>query len=101
MISHTVLFRLRRPVEAQAREALLDGLRGFAAEPPHATGPASVVADLGLRGETPRGSDAMLQASFPDADAFAAYLVHERHQALLRDVLEPSCEGWWSVQAEV
>jgi hypothetical protein len=100
MIRHTVLLRLRRPVDEQARAALLDGLRAFAADPPYATGPAHIVADLGLRGETPRSSDALLQAEFPDAEAFAAYLADERHQALLRDVLEPLCEGWWSMQAE-
>lgn len=100
MISHTVLFRLKRPVSEPDRARLLDGLRSFAAEPPHAAGPAVMHEALGLRGESPRAADVLLGVRFADADAFQAYIEDERHQALVRDVLEPTCEGWWSVQAE-
>ena len=101
MIRHTVLFRLRRPVDDESHERLLTGLRAFAADPPCASGPARVDADLGLRSDTPRAGEALLEAQFADVDAFRAYLVDERHQTLLRDVLEPLCEGWWSVQGTV
>ncbi len=58
-------------------------------------------ASLGLRGESPRAADALLSVQFDDPERFSQYIVHERHQALVRDVLEPMCEGWWSVQAEI
>ena len=98
MIIHTVLFRLARPLRDGAHGALVDGLRAFAADPPHATGPAEVQDSLGLRGDSPRTADAMLVVSFPGPEVFDDYIAHPRHQALVSDVLEPHCEGWWSVQ---
>ena len=71
-----------------------------AADPPFAAGPAHVDASLGLRGESPRTADALLLVQFPEADVFPADIEHERHQELVTGVLEPLCEGWWSVQAE-
>jgi Stress responsive A/B Barrel Domain len=100
MITHTVLFRLNRPVSEHDRDRLVGALRDFATDPPFATGPAHVDSSLGLRGESPRTADALLQVQFPDAGVFPQYIEHERHQALVTGVLEPLCEGWWSVQAE-
>lgn len=100
MINHTVLFRLRRPLSDEDRTRVVGALREFAADPPHAAGPAQMHETLGLRGEGPRAADVLYEVTFPDAEAFAAYIEHPRHQALVRDVLEPGCEGWWSVQAE-
>lgn len=98
MITHTVLFRLKRPVSDQDRRRLVQALRDFATDPPHAAGPAEVHDSLGLRGESPRAADVLLRVEFPNAEAFPQYVEHERHQALVKDVLAPSCEGWWSVQ---
>jgi hypothetical protein len=100
MITHTVLFRLKRPTDDQARKQFVAALRSFAADPPFATGPAEVQESLLLRGESPRTADAMLQVSFAGAEDFNPYLTSDAHEALLHDVLEPSCEGWWSVQFE-
>lgn len=100
MITHTVLFRLKRPTDDQARKQFVDALRGFAADPPHATGPAEVQESLLLRGESPRTADALLQVTFASAEDFAPYISSDAHEALLHDVLEPYCEGWWSVQSE-
>ncbi|HEX4010293.1 MAG TPA: hypothetical protein VHX62_09805 [Solirubrobacteraceae bacterium] len=100
MITHTVLFRLKRPVADGALTQLVQGLRAFAQDPPFAVGPAHVDASLGLRGESPRTADALLQVQFPGPEVFDGYLTHERHRALLADVLEPLCEGFWSVQAQ-
>lgn len=99
MITHTVLFRLIRPVSDDARRALVEGLRAFAADPPFAAGPARVSDSLALRGESPRAADVLLHAQFDDPSAFDSYIAHERHRALVTDLLEPNCEGWWSVQA--
>jgi hypothetical protein len=38
--------------------------------------------------------DAALSTTFTDADAYARYLDHPRHKALVADVLEPMCETW-------
>jgi len=100
MIAHTVLFRLNRPVSEDDRARLIAALREFARDPPFAAGPAHVDASLGLRGESPRAADVRLQVQFPSADVFGDYVVHARHQALVTGVLEPLCEGWWSVQTE-
>jgi hypothetical protein len=99
MIRHTVLFRLHRPLDAAAVPPFIAALEAFAADPP--AGTAVVRRPLGLRGESPRTADAQLDVDFADADEFDAYIAHERHVRLVADVLEPSCEGWWSVQAEV
>jgi Stress responsive A/B Barrel Domain len=99
VLTHTVLFRLHRPIEPGARERLLDALRAFAADPPNADGPAVVAEDLRLREEgNPRVADVLMRASFPDRDAFDRYLADPRHVALVRDVLTPTCESWLSVQ---
>ena len=96
MITHTVLFRLKRPVSDGDRDRLVGALHEFAAaDPPFAAGPAHVDASLGLR-----TADALLLVQFPEADVFPADIEHERHQELVTGVLEPLCEGWWSVQAE-
>ncbi|GAA1849966.1 hypothetical protein GCM10009836_32140 [Pseudonocardia ailaonensis] len=102
MLSHTVLFRLRRPLGEGDKEKLVAALEEFAAEAPLAAGPAIVGADLGLRdAANPKVADASLSTTFADADTFARYLAHPRHVALVKEVLEPSCEGWLSVQADV
>ena len=95
MITHTVLFRLKPGADAHGFAA---GLRAFAAAPPHALGPGAVTESLGLR-PGPRMAHAMMVLQFPDVDAFKAYVEHALHLELLKDYLEPSCEGWWSVQA--
>lgn len=100
MITHTVLFRLNRPPGDAARVDLLQALNRFAADPPHAAGPARVDGSLALRGESPRTADVLLEVQFADAAAFDAYIAHARHQTLVKNVLEPLCEGWWSVQSE-
>jgi hypothetical protein len=100
MITHTVLFRLRRPSADDARRRLFDGLTEFASAPPFATGPAEVKDSLMLRGEGPRAADVLLTVSFPNAEAFPNYLSSEVHQRLVTETLEPLCEGWWSVQYE-
>jgi Stress responsive A/B Barrel Domain len=100
MITHTVLLRLNRPPVDADRADLLQALSDFAADPPCAAGPARVDETLALRGESPRTADVLLEVQFADAGAFGEYIAHERHQRLVTDVLEPLCEGWWSVQSE-
>jgi Stress responsive A/B Barrel Domain len=100
MITHTVLFRLKRPSSDENRRLLIDGLTQFATAPPFATGPAEVKDSLMLRGEGPRAADVLLTVTFPDADAFPDYLSSEIHQRLVTETLEPLCDGWWSVQFE-
>src|SRR5271169_5139043 len=100
MIKHVVVFRLRRPISQEDHDALLEGLAAFAEDPPFATGPAQVDGSLGLRGESPRTGDALLAVEFPDAEVFMEYINHPSHVALVSEVLEPLCEGWWSVQHE-
>jgi hypothetical protein len=99
MIRHTVLFRLHRPLDAAAVPPFMEALEAFAAEPP--AGVAVLLRPLGLRGESLRTADAQLDVDFADAEEFHAYIADERHVRLVADVLEPSCEGWWSVQAEI
>lgn len=101
MLTHTVLFRLRRPIAGEAREKLVAELRAFAREAPFATGPAGVHADLELRDEAnPRVADVALSMTFTDTGSFTAYLDHPLHRALVTTVLEPLCESWLSVQSE-
>jgi len=100
MITHTVLFRLKRPASDADRSLLAERLREFAEDPPHATGPAVVEESLMLRGESPRAADVLLTVSFPTADVFPDYLGSAAHVQLLQETLEPLCEGWWSVQFE-
>jgi hypothetical protein len=100
MILHTVLFRLNRPIDDAAKSAFLDELHAFAAEAPLVQTTPDVFPGLSLRPDNPRGADVMFQASFADADAFLGYIEHERHLRLVRDVVAPSCEGWWSTQIE-
>ncbi|MCE0765786.1 Dabb family protein [Pseudonocardia kujensis] len=102
MLSHTVLFRLRRPLGEGDKEKFVAALQEFAADAPLAAGPARVDTDLGLRDpENLRVADATLSTTFADADTFARYLDHPRHRALVAEVLEPLCESWLSVQADV
>lgn len=75
-------------------------LESFAAIAPHTSGPATVLADLQLRDENPRVADAAMQVTFPDTEAFRAYLAAPEHVALAKDVLAPLCEGWWSIQSQ-
>jgi len=100
MIMHTVLFRLKRPASEADRTLLIERLRQFAQDPPNAAGPAVVEESLMLRGESPRAADVLLSVSFTSADAFPGYQSAPSHQQLLRETLEPLCEGWWSVQFE-
>lgn len=100
MISHHVLFRLRRPADDDTQERFFEALTRFAADPPFATGPAEVQESLQLRGESPRTADALMRVTFVRREDFQPYVDSELHQALVRDVLEPMCEGWWSVQFE-
>lgn len=99
MVRHLVLFRLRRPVADGAAQRLLDALEAFAATAPEAER-ATVSAPLGLRGETPRTADAIIEVVFRDADAFHAYIASSQHVGLVQEVLEPSLEGWWAVQLD-
>ncbi len=99
MITHTVLCRLKRPKDDQARTQFVEALQKFAATPPHAVS-AEVQESIFLRGEGPRAADVQLQVTFTKADDFMPYLISDEHEALLHEVLEPSCEGWWSVQFE-
>jgi hypothetical protein len=99
MITHTVLLRLKRPKDDQALPRFLAALRDFATDAPHAVS-VEVTESRFLRGEGARVADAMLTVKLASADDFGPYQASDRHQALLRDVLEPACEGWWSVQAE-
>lgn len=98
MITHTVLFKLSPPADEKVRQELLDALRRFAADPPFAAGPADVQASLRLRGDSPRTADALMTVTFARAEDFPSYISSEAHEALLHDVLEPMCEGWWSAQ---
>ncbi len=100
MITHTVLFRLKRPVSEADRSRLVERLRRFAEDPPYAAGPAIVEESLLLRGESPRTADVLMTVSFPNAEAFPEYVGSPAHVQLLDDTLEPLCEGWWSVQSE-
>ncbi len=99
MIKHIVLFRLKRPSDEQTRKQFVAALEKFAATPPHAVS-AQVQESIFLRGEGPRAADVMLEVTFTKADDFMPYLTSDEHEALLHDVLEPGCEGWWSVQFE-
>jgi hypothetical protein len=100
VILHTVLFRLRRPVDDEARRQLVAALESFAAIAPHTSGPAAVLTNLQLREDNPRVADAAMQVTLPDAEAFQAYLAAPEHVALAKDVLAPLCEGWWSIQSQ-
>lgn len=100
MITHTVLFRLKPPVDHEKRKQFVEALRRFAADPPLAVSPADVQESLMLRGESPRSADAQLTVTFTRAEDFPGYLSSDAHEALLHEVLEPMCEGWWSVQFE-
>lgn len=100
MITHTVLFRLKRPASDENRRLLVERLTEFAADPPHATGPADVHDSLMLRGESPRAADVLLTVTFASAEAFPDYLSAESHRRLVTETLEPLCEGWFSVQYE-
>ncbi|MDW5596246.1 Dabb family protein [Conexibacter stalactiti] len=99
MIDHHVLFRLRRPADAAARERFLTALDGFAADPPHAAGPGTVAADLGLLGDHPRAGDATVTIPFADEAALAAYMADPRHRSFVDTTVAPVCEGWWAVQS--
>jgi stress responsive alpha/beta barrel protein len=41
-----------------------------------------------------------LVTTFADADAFAAYVDHPRHRAIVSELLKPTCESWLTLQAE-
>ncbi|GAB3615577.1 hypothetical protein GCM10027416_01340 [Okibacterium endophyticum] len=98
MIVHTVICRLRRPVDDDARGAFVAALRSFGANPPHAEGPAVIGVDLGLRPEGRSVSEFSLEVRFADEHAFAAYLADPAHRALVADCFEPLLETWLSVQ---
>ena len=98
MITHTVLFRLKRPADAATRKEFVKALHRFAADPPFAVGPADAQESLLLRGESTRTADAQLTVVFAQEQDFPQYIASDAHEALLHEVLEPMCEGWWSVQ---
>lgn len=98
MITHTVLFRLKRPADAATRKEFVEALRQFAANAPFAVGSADAEESLLLRGESTRTADAQLTVFFAQAEDFPQYISSDAHEALLHEVLEPMCEGWWSVQ---
>jgi hypothetical protein len=100
MITHNVLFRLKRPASEADRSLLVERLRRFADDPPHAFGPATVQESLLLRGESPRTADVMMTVVFVSAKDFSEYVSSPGHVQLLEETLEPMCEGWWSVQFE-
>ncbi|SDH46580.1 Dabb family protein [Pseudonocardia oroxyli] len=101
MLSHTVLFRLPRPLDPAQQAEFVAALREFAADAPPTAGPVTITTDLGLRDpDNPRVADSSLSTTFPDVDAFAAYLDHPRHQAIVAEVLEPSGVTWLSMQSE-
>ena len=102
MLSHTVLFRLRRPLGEGEQADFIAALRTFAAEAPLTAGPVTVAVDLGLRDPAnSRTADVSLSTVFADTDTFAAYLDHPRHRAVASEVLEPSGVSWLSIQAEI
>lgn len=101
MLSHTVLFRLPRPLDAAQQADLVAALHAFAADAPLTAGPVTIRTDLGLRDPAnPRVADASLSTTFADVDSFTAYLNHPRHQAMVTKVLEPSGVTWLSMQAD-
>jgi hypothetical protein len=99
MIRHTLIFRLHRPVDDNAREAFLAAVREFGANPPHALAAAVVSEDLVLRPEGRSSSEGMLEVTFADAAAFRAYLADERHVAFVEKVLAPWAD-WLSTQTD-
>ena len=100
MLTHTVILRLKRPVEAGSRTAFIEALTRFGATPPHAEGPALVAVDADLRPEGPSVAEASMVVEFADAAAFRAYLADGAHVDLVENVLRPSCESWLSLQSE-
>lgn len=101
MITNTVLFRLRRPLEGADRKQFVHALREFAAEAPLAVGPALVEESLALPGtDSPTTADALIRVEFASADDFYGYLDHDRHVTLVEKVLQPACESWTFMQAE-
>lgn len=102
MLSHTVLFRLPRPLDPARRSDFVAALHEFAADAPPTAGPVTISTDLGLRDSgNPRVADISLSTTFSDADAFTAYLDHPRHRAIVTEVLEPSGVTWLSMQGEI
>lgn len=99
MISHTVLVRVTRPADPAVIAQVLDGLRAFAAAPPHALEPGVLREALVLRPDGPSSTEGALEVRFAGAEAFQAYLADPAHLALVADVLAPHCE-WLSIQSE-
>lgn len=99
MITHTVIFRLKRPVSEDQQQGVIRAVQEFGRQPPFAAGPAEVRTDLQLRPEGRSVSEVLLELRFEDEEAFQSYLVHPKHQQLVQTVLEPHCESWLSVQA--
>lgn len=100
MITHTVLFRLTRPVEAPAAAALHSAVESFGAAPPHALGPAEILTDAALRPEGRSVSESGMVVRFADAEAFAAYLADPAHVEFVEGTLLVHCETWLSIQTE-
>ncbi|WP_442575812.1 Dabb family protein [Microbacterium sp. F51-2R] len=98
MITHTVVFRLRRPVDSDVEKRFHETVRAFGADPPHALGPAQVLTDAQLRPEGRSVSESGLVVQFSDADAFAAYLVDPQHVHFVENALVPFCETWLAIQ---
>lgn len=102
MIEHTVLFRLRRPLDPANSAAFLSALNDFSRVAPHVCGPVKIENDLGLRERSnPRTADVLLHMTFPNTAAFAAYLDDPLHRALTPEVFEVYCEAWLSVQNQM
>ena len=116
MLFHHVLFQLKRPTDDVDRGQFMEALARFAAQAPFAVGPVEVRgsaiepdsergllvsgAACSIRGESPRTADASISVTFASRDDFGPYLASDAHTALLRDAVEPLCDGWWSVQFE-
>ncbi|HEY4097716.1 MAG TPA: Dabb family protein [Baekduia sp.] len=100
MITHSVVFRLHRPVDSAARDRLVAALEAFGEAMPHAR-ESHVAADIGLmERDHPRSADIALVLRFDDLPAFERYMVDEDHAALVAQEIKPACEGWWAVQSE-
>jgi len=100
MITHTVLFRLKRPVDPAVAASFAETVRAFGAEPPHALGPAEVLVDAELRPEGRSVTERGLTVRFAGAEEFAAYIADPKHVAFVDDALIPLCESWLSIQVE-
>jgi hypothetical protein len=100
MITHSVLFRLHRPVDGTARDRFVAALEAFGTTMPHARD-SRIALDSGLLPrDHPRTADVVMELRFDDLAAFERYMADEGHATLVAQDIKPACEGWWSVQSE-